>query len=77
MAKLLFQAKDNQDYIYKVVLSNDRQYKICELGLNGDMTRAYRITRKLYDEIISANESDQLQTAKNIYNFARQKKKAR
>ena len=76
MATLLFEAQD-QNYIYRVVLSNDHQYKICMQGLQSEMKRAYRIPRRLYDEIISANKSDQLQVTKNIYHSARLKKKAR
>jgi len=76
MATLLFKAQD-QDYIYQVVLSNDRQYKICKQGLQSDLSRAYRIPRKQYDEILTANESEQLQVAESIYHLARQKKKAR
>jgi len=76
MATLLFKTQD-KDYTYQVVLSNDRQYKICKQGLRGDLSRAYRIPRKQYDEILTANESDQLQVAESIYHSARQKKKAR
>jgi hypothetical protein len=76
VSTLLFEQQD-QGYIYKVVLSNDHQYKVCVQGLQSDLRRAYRISRKLYDEIMTADELDRLQVAKSIYNSARLKKKAR
>jgi hypothetical protein len=76
MAILLFEQQD-RDHIYRVVLSNDHQYKISEHGIFHKTAKSYHINRRLFDEIMAAVESDRLRVAKDVYHAARLKKKNR
>jgi Tfp pilus assembly protein PilZ len=76
MAILLFEQQD-QIHIYRVIFSNDHQYRISEHGIFHNTSKSYHINRKQFDEIMAAAEPDRLKVAKKVYHAARLKKKNR